>query len=38
VPFNAVVFGGLDFLKNIENFIEKRKQCGGVHEWREISI
>jgi hypothetical protein len=27
--------GGVDFLKNNENFIEKRKLCGGVHEWRE---
>jgi hypothetical protein len=27
VPFNAVVFGG-----------GKRSPCGGVHEWREISI
>jgi hypothetical protein len=26
VPFNAVVFEG------------ERKLCGGVHEWREISI
>jgi hypothetical protein len=25
-------------LKKSENFVLKRKLCGGVHEWREISI